>query len=147
MVVRARLPDNSLYARAGSLNFIDVTTNPGTDTVIVRAAFPNPDGVLVDEQYVGVVVEAGEAEKGILIPQSALQVDQQGVYVMIIDQDSKAQIRRIQTGVEQAADILVSKGLKEGELVISQGVQKVRPGLQVKAAPASAQKAQGSAGS
>lgn len=134
-VVRARLPDGSLYDKPGRLNFVDVTTDPGTDTVTLRAVFPNPDGTLVDGQYVGVLVQASVPTTEIVITQSALQVDQQGVFVMIIDGDKKAQIRRIETGQNLGSDIAVTKGLKEGDLVITDGIQKVRPGQVVNAAP------------
>ncbi len=134
--VRVRLPDGSLYEHAGRLDFVDVTTDPGTDSVTLRAELPNPDGILVDRQYVGILLEAGAPESAILIPQSALQVDQQGVYVMILDADGKAQTRRIETGQNKGADAVVTKGLAEGELVITQGIQQVRPGQAVSAAPA-----------
>ncbi|NCC27896.1 MAG: efflux RND transporter periplasmic adaptor subunit [Gammaproteobacteria bacterium] len=134
--VRVRLPDGTLYEHAGRLDFVDVTTDPGTDSVTLRAELPNPDGILVDRQYVGVLLEAGAPESAILIPQSALQVDQQGVYVMILDADGKAQTRRIETGQNKGADSVVTKGLVEGELVITQGIQQVRPGQAVSAAPA-----------
>jgi membrane fusion protein, multidrug efflux system len=134
--VRVRLPDGTLYEHTGRLDFVDVTTDPGTDSVTLRAELPNPDGLLVDRQYVGVLLEAGVPESAILIPQSALQVDQQGVYVLILDADDKAQTRRIETGQSKGADIVVTKGLSEGELVITQGIQQVRPGQVVSAAPA-----------
>jgi membrane fusion protein (multidrug efflux system) len=85
VVVRLRLSDGSLYDQSGRINFVDVTTDPGTDSVTLRAEIPNPDGILVDGQYVGVVLQAGEPESAIVIPQSALQLDQQGVFVMIVD--------------------------------------------------------------
>ena len=135
VVVSARLPDGSLYDHTGHINFIDVTTDQGTDSVTLRAELANPEGILVDGQFVGVVVQAGEPESAIVIPQSALQVDQQGVFVLIVDAEGKAQIRRIQTGAQQGAKVAVTEGLEEGELVITQGVQKVRPGQPVTASP------------
>jgi len=138
VVVRVRLPDGSLYDHTGQLNFVDVTTDPGTDTVTLRAEFPNPDGILVDGQYVGVVAQAGEPRSAIVVPQSALQVDQQGVFVMVVDGEKKAQVRRIRTGQQMGPDIVVTEGLKEGDLVITQGVQKIRPGQVVSATPAQA---------
>lgn len=134
--VRVRLPDDHLYEEVGHLDFIDVTTDPGTDSVTLRAKIANPDGILVDRQYVGVVLQAGAPETAILIPQSALQFDQQGQYVMIIDADGKAQIRRITTGQVQGSEVIVTQGLQEGELVITQGLQKARPGQPVSASPA-----------
>ncbi|MGB5773191.1 MAG: efflux RND transporter periplasmic adaptor subunit, partial [Sedimenticolaceae bacterium] len=141
LVVHAKLADGSVYDRPGRLNFIDVTTDAGTDTVTLRAELPNPDGLLVDGQYAGVTVEAGEPESAIVIPQSALQVDQQGVFVLIVDAQKKAQIRRIETGARVGAGMVVSSGLEEGELVITDGVQKVRPGQPVNAAPPQAAEA------
>jgi membrane fusion protein, multidrug efflux system len=136
VIIRLRLPDGSLYDQSGRLNFVDVSADRGTDSVILRAEIPNPDGTLVDGQYVGVVLQAGQPVEGIVIPQSALQVDQQGTYVLIVDGDSKAQVRRIQTGPAVGAGIAVTRGLSEGELVMTQGVQKVRPGEAVTATPA-----------
>jgi membrane fusion protein (multidrug efflux system) len=135
VVVKAHLPDETLYEHDGDLNFVDVTTDPGTDTVILRAEFPNPDGILVDGQYVGVVVQPDEPQSEVVIPMSSLQVDQQGFFIMIVDAENRAQIRRIEKGARQGANIAILDGLKEGELVIAQGVQKVRPGQVVAPAP------------
>ncbi|EXJ14348.1 efflux RND transporter periplasmic adaptor subunit [Imhoffiella purpurea] len=135
VAVQVRLPDGSLYDQTGYLDFVDVTTNQGTDSVLVRAQIPNPEDLLVDGQYVGVVVQRGAPESAIMIPQSAMQVDQQGIYVLIVDAESKAQVRRITTGTAKGTSIAVREGLKEGDLVITQGVQKVRPGQEVKASP------------
>jgi membrane fusion protein (multidrug efflux system) len=142
VVVQVRLPDNSLYDQVGRLNFIDVTTDQGTDTVTLRAQLPNPNGVLVDGQYVGVLLQTGKPESAIVVPQSALQVDQQGVYVLIIDGEGKAQVRRIETGPSKGAMIVVKSGLEEGDLVIVEGVQKVRPGQAVSTSPPETFKAQ-----
>jgi membrane fusion protein (multidrug efflux system) len=131
--VRARLADGSLYAETGRINFIDVTTDKGTDSVTLRAQFPNPNGLLVNGQYTGVQVESGSPELAILIPQSALQLDQQGTFVLVVDGENKAQVRRVTTGQAKGAEVIVKQGLKEGELVIAEGVQKVRPGQEVKA--------------
>jgi membrane fusion protein (multidrug efflux system) len=136
VVVRLRLPDGSPHEQPGHLNFVDVTTDPGTDTVTLRAGFANPDGILVDGQYVGVTAKAGEPQSAIVIPQAALQVDQQGVFVMVVDGDRKAQVRRIQTGQQVGSDIVVGQGLQEGDLVITEGIQKIRPGQVVSATPA-----------
>ena len=141
VVVLVSLPDGTRYDQQGRINFVDVTTDSSTDTVTLRAELPNPDGILVDGQYAGVTVQAGEPESAIVIPQSALQVDQQGVFVLIVDADKKAQIRRIVTGAGEGSGVVVKSGLKEGELVITLGVQKVRPGQVVNAAPPQAPEA------
>ncbi|MBK8640306.1 MAG: efflux RND transporter periplasmic adaptor subunit [Chromatiaceae bacterium] len=138
LTVRARLPDGSLYDQAGRLDFVDVITNSGTDTVLVRAVFPNPEGLLSDGQYLSVLLAEEEPESAILIPQASQQVDQQGVYVLVLDGDQKVQVRRIQTGPMQGSNSVVLSGLKEGELVVTEGIQKVRPGQIVTATPADA---------
>jgi membrane fusion protein, multidrug efflux system len=135
VVIHVRLPDGTLYEHTGKLNFVDVTTDAGTDTVTLRAELPNPARFLVDGQYIGVVVQAGEPESAIVIPQSALQVDQQGTFILFIDAEGKAQIRRVQTGTPKGPMVAVKAGLKEGELVIAEGIQKVRPGQVVTATP------------
>lgn len=135
VVIRVRLPDGTVYNESGTLNFVDVTTDAGTDTVTLRAELRNPDRFLVDGQYVGVVVQAGEPESAIVVPQSALQVDQQGTFVLIIDAEGRAQVRRVQTAAAKGPLVAVKSGLKEGELVIAEGVQKVRPGQAVTATP------------
>jgi membrane fusion protein (multidrug efflux system) len=136
--VVVRLSDGTLYTHKGRLDFVDVVTDAGTDTVTVRAVFPNPDGLLVDGQYVGVLLQQEAPPMAITVPQSALQIDQQGVYVLVVDADSKAQVRRIATGAVKGAGIAVTEGLKAGELVIVEGIQKVRPGQVVSASPPAA---------
>lgn len=135
LTVLARLPDDTIYDQKGRLDFVDVTTDQGTDTVTVRAAFPNPDGILVDGQYLGVMLQGDSPNRELVIPQSALQIDQQGTFVLIVDSESKVQVRRIRTGVSQGPMVAVTEGLEEGDLVISQGIQKVRPGQVVTATP------------
>ena len=137
VVVLARLSDDSLYDKRGKLNFIDVTTDPGTDTVTLRAEFPNPDGYLVDGQYVGVLVQDETPTMEIVIPQAAIQIDQQGSSVLIVGADNKVEIRRIRTGPTVGPGLVVEDGLKEGDLVIVEGIQKVRPGMVVTAVPSS----------
>lgn len=134
VVVKLRLPDASLYDQTGRIDFVDVTTDQGTDSVTLRAEIPNPDGILVDGQFVDVLIQSGTPESAIVIPQSALQVDQQGVFVLVVE-DGKAEVRRITTGAQQGSGIAVTDGLKAGDLVITEGVQKVRPGQPVQASP------------
>ncbi len=133
--VQVRLPDGTLYEPLGQLDFVDVTTERATDSVTLRAIFPNPEGTLIDGQYVGVVVKSGIPESAVLIPRMALQVDQQGSYVLIVDADGRAQIRRVVTGQTQGREIVITQGLQAGELVIIEGAQVVRPGQAVRAQP------------
>jgi membrane fusion protein (multidrug efflux system) len=128
-----QLADGSRYAEPGKVNFIDVTVNPGTDTVQVRAQFPNPDRILVDGQLVNVVVEPGTAQTELLIPQRAIQIDQAGTYVLVVDSASKVEVRRVEVDQAPGGQLMVKKGLTAGEKVITEGVQKVRPGQVVQA--------------
>jgi membrane fusion protein, multidrug efflux system len=128
-----RLADSTRYAQAGKVNFVDVTVNPGTDTVLVRAQFSNPDRILVDGQLVTVLVEEGSAQTALLIPQRAIQIDQSGAFVLVVDSANKVEVRRVEVDQGPGAQLIVIKGLKAGEKVITEGVQKVRPGQVVQA--------------
>jgi membrane fusion protein (multidrug efflux system) len=135
VVVRLKLPDGSMYQPQGLSNFLDVQVANTTDTVAVRAQFPNPDGLLIPGGVLGVTVERGVPKSTLVVPQAAVQVDQAGRYVLLVDDAKKVELRRITTGAEQGTDIVVTSGLKQGELVITEGIQKVRPGQVVSASP------------
>jgi membrane fusion protein (multidrug efflux system) len=135
-VIYLQLADGSRYASPGVLNFLDVTVNQGTDTVQVRATFPNPDRILVDGQLVNVVAELGKGQSLLQVPQQALQLDQSGLFVLVVDKDNKVQVRRVETGQAVGTTMSVLKGLNAGDLVISEGIQKVRPGQVVRATEA-----------
>ncbi|MBX9845639.1 MAG: efflux RND transporter periplasmic adaptor subunit [Xanthobacteraceae bacterium] len=140
--VRLRYADGTEYAETGMLNFVDVSVDRGTDTVTVRATVPNPKGGLIDGQLMRVVVEADKPEEKIVIPQSALIADQEGVYIFVV-QDGKAAVRRVKTGGGHGTGVVIEEGLKGGELVIVQGLQSVRPGAPVRATPAAQMPGQG----
>jgi membrane fusion protein (multidrug efflux system) len=135
VVVRLKLPDGSMYRAQGMSNFLDVQATNTTDTVAVRAQFANPDGLLIPGGVVGVTVERGAPKSSLIVPQAAIQVDQAGRYVLLVDDAKKVELRRITTGAEQGSDIVVTSGLKQGDLVITEGIQKVRPGQVVSASP------------
>jgi membrane fusion protein (multidrug efflux system) len=126
--VHIKLPDGSEYSHPGITNFLDVQVQTDTDTVTVRAQLPNPDGVLIPGGIVGVGVERGAPRSALVVPQSAVLLDQSGRYVMVVGDDKKVEQRRVTTGTEQGRDVEVTDGLKQGELIIVEGLQKVRPG-------------------
>jgi membrane fusion protein (multidrug efflux system) len=128
VTVHIKLPNGTDYPHPGLTNFLDVQVDPTTDTVTVRAKVPNPDGLLIASGVVSVTTERGAPHSALTVPQSAVLLDQAGRYVMVVDSTKKVEQRRITTGLEQGRDIVVTDGLKEGELVIVEGVQKVRPG-------------------
>ncbi len=131
---RLRFADNSIYEDGGTINFVDVTVDRATDTILVRATFPNKNAQLIDGQLVRVALESGNPEDKVVIPQSALIADQEGVYVFVVD-EGKAAIRRIKPGGENGTGTIVDQGLSGGELVIVDGLQSLRAGTPVRANP------------
>jgi membrane fusion protein (multidrug efflux system) len=131
---RLRFADGTTYDQTGQINFVDVTVDRATDTVLVRATFPNPVGGLTDGQLVRVTLESGTPKEMVVVPQSALIADQEGVYVFVVE-DGKAVVKRIKPGGESGTDTVVQEGLSGNEQVIVEGLQGVRPGMPVKASP------------
>src|SRR5262249_61950685 len=117
----------------GRTNLLDVQVQADTDTILVCAQLSSPEGMLVPGGIVDVIVDRGAPQSSLLVPQSAVQVDQAGRYVMVVDENKKVEQRRIVAGVEQGRGLVVKEGLKEGELVIVEGIQKVHPGQVVSA--------------
>ena len=133
VTIHIKLPNGSEYPHPGVTNFTDVQVDPTTDTVTVRAQLPNPDGLLIPGGVVAISTERGPPRSALVVPLSAVQLDQAGRYVLVVDDAKKVEQRRVTTGVEQGRDVVVTNGLKEGELVIVEGIQKVRPGQVVTA--------------
>jgi len=132
--VRLRFSDGTVYDQVGRMNFVDVTVDRSTDTVLGRATMPNPDGTLIDGQLVRVLLEIGAPQEKVVVPQAALLADQQGVYLFVVE-DGKAVVKRVKPGAESGADIVIDQGLSGGEQVVVQGVQALRPGMAVRASP------------
>lgn len=137
IVVKLAFSDGSEYADTGKINFVDVTTDQTTDTITVRATFPNGKGQLVDGQFVNVLLESATPQDVIVVPQSALLADQAGVYVFVVE-DNKAKVKRVTVGGENGPNSIISEGLSGGEMVIVEGLQFVRPDMPVQAAPIAA---------
>lgn len=131
VLVRLHLPDGSTYQHDGAIKFIDVESNKGTDTTMVRAEMPNPERLLVDQQIVRVNVVSKETDHRLMISQAAIVLDQEGSYVLAVSAENKVEIRRIEVGAQHGARIEVKSGLSEGDRVIVSGHQKVRPGIVV----------------
>ena len=133
VTVHIKLPNGNAYPHPGLTNLLDIQVDATTDTVLVRAQVPNPEGLLIPGGIVGVTVERGAPRSAVVVPQSAVLLDQAGRYVLVVDEAKKVELRRVTTGVEQGRDVVVTNGLKQGELVIVEGIQKVRPGQVVAA--------------
>jgi membrane fusion protein, multidrug efflux system len=127
-----RLSDGSTYALPGKFDYLSPSVNQSTDTVIARAKFPNPNGVLLPGQFVTVVVRPKKTERSITVPQIAVQRDSEGFFVLVVDRENKVEVRRIQAKRQVENDWVVSNGLATGEKVIVDGIQKVRPDMTVK---------------
>ena len=134
--VKLRFSDGSVYPLEGKVNFVDVKVDRTTDTVLARAVVPNPNGLLVDGQFVEVQVEGDKPEEQIVVPQAALLADQGGTYVLVAD-GGKAVVRRVKLGPDLGPNIAVTDGLKAGDLVIVEGLQAIRPDSAVQPSPAS----------
>ena len=134
--VQLILEDGTAYPLAGILQFRDVTVDPTTGSVILRAIFPNPNGVLLPGMFIQAVVQEGVLKKAILIPQQAVSRDPRGnPFTFIVDNESKVQLRMLTLDRAIGDQWLVLSGLAVGERVIIEGMQKVVPGASVKAVP------------
>ena len=147
VTVRVRLPDGSMFGQAGTIDYVEPTVSPSTDTILVRASIANPplrpaepgkpiDRPLVDGAFVQVVVEGIQPVTALGIPRTAVLSDQQGDYVYVIGEKNKAEQRRIQLGQSTPAIAVIAGGLKEGDTVVTEGIQRVRPGIVVNPSPA-----------
>ena len=126
--IRVRLPSGQEYSQRGVWNLTDPQVDPQTDTLIMRATMPNPDRTLTDGQFVTAIIRERQEAPRLVVPQAALQVDQSGYYVLVVNDQHKVEQRRVQTGPQLGTDMVVTSGVKEGEKVIVDGIQKVRPG-------------------
>jgi membrane fusion protein (multidrug efflux system) len=131
--VKLRLPDGSMFDHVGRVDFIDNAVDRKTGTIVMRARFDNPDKLLVPGLYVSTALAREETTDKLVIPQSAVQEDQAGPFVMVVAPESKVELRRITRGQAYAGELVVTAGLEPDELVIVEGIQKVRPGLEVDA--------------
>ncbi len=138
LVPTIRLVDGAVYPHAGRIDFQDNRVDEATGTIMLRATFPNPRLLLRPGQFVTVIQSHRDTTERLVIPQAAVQRDQVGAFVMVVGPEKKAETRRIQLGEVSGTRWIVTQGLKEGELVISDGLQKVRAGGEVSpsAAPA-----------
>ncbi|HEX3347630.1 MAG TPA: efflux RND transporter periplasmic adaptor subunit [Acetobacteraceae bacterium] len=148
VVIRLKLPDGTMYPRPGKLDYLDPSVAQNTDTVTLRATIANPirpgdqpnqpgNRDLVDGEFVTVSVEGAQPVMALSIPRTAVLSDQQGSYVWVVDASNHVVQRRIQLGQSTPRLAVVTSGLQDGETVVVEGVQRVRPGIVVNPAPAS----------
>jgi membrane fusion protein (multidrug efflux system) len=131
-VVLIQFQDGRVYNQEGKISFADNKVNSSTGTILIEALFPNPDQVVVPGMYVKVVLKDKEQKSALLIPQSSIQESQLGKFVLVVGADNKVSQCVVKTGIKSGPSIQVVEGLKEGEMVIVEGLQKVRLGAVVK---------------
>jgi membrane fusion protein, multidrug efflux system len=148
VVIKLRLPDGQIYGEDGKVDYGSPTVAENTDTVSIRGVIPNPvlpgmevgtpgSRQLTDGEFVTVLLEGVQPIFVLAVPRAAVLSDQQGDYVFVVDAQNKAEIRRIQLGQSTPSTAVITSGLKEGELVVSEGLQRVHGGQAVSPGPAS----------
>lgn len=130
--IRIKLVDGSDYRYAGTLDFVDAAVDPRNGTLPVRLILPNPDGVLRSGQFVRAIVPARHNPNTIMIPQKAVQELQGKRSIFVVGPDNKASYRDIVVNTRLGNNWIVEQGVKPGELVIVDGISKVKPGTPVK---------------
>ena len=129
--IQVKLADGSIYDQMGRIDFLDVQVDPRTDGQIVRATMPNPNKILTDGQTIRVVLAEASSEKGIVIPRAAVIIDQTGPYILIVNAKNVIEQRRLKLGPEKGGSVAVIEGLAENDMVVVQGLQRIRPGVTV----------------
>ena len=138
--VKVRHQDGRMHEEAGKIEYVDPSVSQSTDTILLRAKIPNPaKGMgetgamvqrdLVDGEFVSVIVEGLQPVMALAVPRAAVLTDQLGSYVWVVDADNKAQKRVVKLGQSSAGAATILDGLKEGETVVAEGLQRVRPGI------------------
>jgi membrane fusion protein (multidrug efflux system) len=130
--VQLTLEDGTAYGQSGALKFTEVTVDPGTGAVTMRAAFPNPENVLLPGMFVHAKLAEGVREQAILVPQQGVTRDIKGLATaLVVGPDNKAELRDIKVKRSIGNQWLVESGLMVGDQVITEGVQRVKPGMEL----------------
>jgi membrane fusion protein (multidrug efflux system) len=135
--VKLILDDGSTYAHEGKLQFTDVTVDPSTGAVRLRALFPNPEGILLPGLYVRAILNQGTDPHGILVPQQAVGHNEKGEpTALVVDAKNIARLRMLKTGRAVDGKWQVLSGLKAGDRLIVEGTGKAQPDQPVTPTPA-----------
>lgn len=137
ILVRVQLPNGRMLEEEGRLVFVDNRIDPATGTISLRAMFENAAEILVPGMFVNVEIGEREPQVRNIVPQAALQQDQQGSYVLVVDDEGLVDQRYIELGTHVGTDVVVVSGAEAGESVIVEGIQRVRVGHPVEAVSAS----------
>ncbi|MEX0615888.1 MAG: efflux RND transporter periplasmic adaptor subunit [Methylophaga sp.] len=130
--VRLKLEDGSEYQHVGELQFSEVNVNENTGSIVMRASFPNPEGLLLPGMYARAEVNEGRIDDAILVPQKAVMFDREGrATVMLVNGENKVEQRQITVQRDIGNYWLTSDGLQTGDKVIVEGLQKIAEGDEV----------------
>lgn len=126
-----RLPNGDEYGQAGKIDFADTKVDSTVGSVSLRAIFPNTEGLILPGLYVTLLVESQQKEQLPLIPQAAVQENQLGNFVLVLNDKNQVDTRHVEMGRRIGAMWVVNGGLKNGEKIVIEGLQKVRSGVEV----------------
>jgi membrane fusion protein (multidrug efflux system) len=134
--VKLVFDDGTVYPLEGQLQFSDVSVDPNTSAVTLRAVFPNPKGELLPGLYVRAIIEEGTMQQALMIPQQAVTRSATGKpHAFVVGKDGKLQLRELSTERAIADQWLVTSGLQAGDALVVSGQQKAQPGVLVEARP------------
>jgi len=129
--VELLLSDGTLYEHKGSIDFIDRNIDSSTGTILIQATFPNPDGIIRPGQFARVKVKVMDVKDAILVPQKCL-TELQGQYsVLVVNAENKIETVQVKIGEKIPGFAIVTEGVKSGDKLILEGLQKARPGMEV----------------
>ncbi|MGP1782708.1 efflux RND transporter periplasmic adaptor subunit, partial [Shewanella frigidimarina] len=131
IVMRLRLPNGTMFNEVGYIDFVGNRVDAATGTLPVRATFKNDDKLMLPGLFVTLVIESPITESALLIPQAAVQEDQQGRFVMVLNEQDEVQKRIVELGDRFGVEWRVLGGLVDGERIVVEGLQKIRPGIKV----------------
>ena len=135
-VVELVLADGTVYEHQGRITFANASFDSRTGSFLLRATLPNPEGALRPGEFVRVRVSGPVRVNAVLVPQEAVLQGAKGHFVVVVDKDSKAQVRGVQVGEWQGDDWFIEQGLDAGDVVVTDGVARLSPGTPVKVTPA-----------
>ncbi|WOD11766.1 efflux RND transporter periplasmic adaptor subunit [Pseudomonas sp. NyZ704] len=136
VAVTLTLENGSEFDQVGKMNFYAMTIDQATGTVALRAEFPNPDRLLLPGQFVNARIQAGTREEGMILPQRAVQMTEQGPTVRLVNAEDVVTVRPVEVGEQRDGKWIITSGLEPGDRVIISGLQKARPDQKVRVAEA-----------
>ena len=125
------LSDGSLYGQKGRIDFIDRSVNSSTGTILIQASFPNPSRLIRPGQFARVKIKAVEVKDALIVPQKCLS-ELQGQYsVLVVNAENKVETVQVKIGEKIPGYAIIKEGIKSGDKIILEGLQKARPGMEV----------------